>query len=125
MRELERRLSPEFRNRLDDVIVFAPLTREEAAEVARIQLDRVIATATSRGKELVITPEALDEIVRQGHSLAYGARFLKRVIDERVKIPLSRIWSQAARFRVIAVQNEIVVEATDSESAVIPETLAS
>jgi ATP-dependent Clp protease ATP-binding subunit ClpA len=74
---------------------------------------------------LVITPEALDEIVRQGHSLAYGARFLKRVIDERVKIPLSRIWSQAARFRVIAVQNEIVVEATDSESAAIPETLAS
>ena len=48
-----------------------------------------------------------------------------RVICERVKIPLSRIWSQAARFRVIAVQNEIVVEATDSESAVIPETLAS
>jgi ATP-dependent Clp protease ATP-binding subunit ClpA len=125
MRELERRLSPEFRNRLDDVIVFAPLTRDEAAQVARIQLDRVIATATSRGKDLVITPEALDEIVRQGHSLAYGARFLKRVIDERVKIPLSRIWSQAARFRVIAVQNEIVVEATDSESAAIPETLAS
>jgi ATP-dependent Clp protease ATP-binding subunit ClpC len=125
MRELERRLSPEFRNRLDDVIVFAPLTRDEAAQVARIQLDRVIATATSRGKELVITPGALDEIVRQGHSLAYGARFLKRVIDERVKIPLSRVWSQAARFRVTAMQEEIIVEATDSESAAIPESLAS
>jgi ATP-dependent Clp protease ATP-binding subunit ClpA len=123
MRELERRLSPEFRNRLDDVIVFAPLTREEAAQVARIQLDRVIATAMSRGKELVITPDALDEIVRQGHSLAYGARFLKRVIDERVKIPLSRIWSQGARFRVTAVQGEIVVEATDS--AEMAEPLAS
>ena len=125
MRELERRLSPEFRNRLDDVIVFAPLTRDEAAQVARIQLDRVIATAMSRGKELVITPDAVDEIVRQGHSLAYGARFLKRVIDERVKIPLSRIWSQGGRFRVTAVQGEIVVEATDSESAAMPESLAS
>ncbi|MGH9330023.1 MAG: AAA family ATPase, partial [Vicinamibacterales bacterium] len=103
MRELERRLSPEFRNRLDDVIVFSPLTRDEAAQVARIQLDRVIAAAMARGKELVVTPHALDEIVRQGHSLAYGARFLKRVIDERVKIPLSRIWAQAGRFRVTAV----------------------
>ena len=98
MRELERRLSPEFRNRLDEVIVFAPLTRDEAAPIAGIQLDRVIATAIARGKEVEITPEALDEIVREGYSLAYGARFLKRVIDDRVKIPLSQMWGAANRF---------------------------
>ncbi len=119
MRELERRLSPEFRNRLDDVIVFAPLTRDEAARVARIQLDRVIATAITRGKEVVVTPEALDEIVRQGHSLAYGARFLKRVIDDRVKIPLSQMWGASNRFRVTAREGDILVEPVADQCQVV------
>ena len=119
MRELERRLSPEFRNRLDDVIVFAPLTRDEAARVARIQLDRVIATAITRGKEVVVTSEALDEIVRQGHSLAYGARFLKRVIDDRVKIPLSQMWGASNRFRVTASAGDIVVEPMADQCQVV------
>jgi ATP-dependent Clp protease ATP-binding subunit ClpA len=125
MRELERRLSPEFRNRLDEVIVFAPLTRDEAARVARIQLDRVIATAVARGKEVAVAPDALDEIVRQGHSLAYGARFLKRVIDDRVKIPLSQMWAGANRFRVGIANGEVVVEALELTSDAIPESLMS
>ena len=122
MRELERRLSPEFRNRLDDVIVFAPLTREEVARIARIQIDRVIATAIARGKEVIVTSEALEELVRQGHSLAYGARFLKRVIDDRVKIPLSQLWSQADRFVVTAAKGEIIVQPERSD---ISEALAT
>ena len=122
MRELERRLSPEFRNRLDDVIVFAPLTREEVARIARIQLDRVIATAIGRGKEVIVTSEALEELVRQGHSLAYGARFLKRVIDDRIKIPLSQLWSHADRFVVTAAKGEIIVEPERSD---ISEALAT
>jgi ATP-dependent Clp protease ATP-binding subunit ClpA len=123
MRELERRLSPEFRNRLDDVIVFEPLTREEVARIARMQLDRVIATAIARGKEVIVTSEALEELVRQGHSLAYGARFLKRVIDDRIKIPLSQLWSQADRFVVTAAKGEIVVQAERSDA--ISEALAT
>ena len=122
MRELERRLSPEFRNRLDDVIVFAPLTREEVARIARMQIDRVIATAIARGKEVIVTSEALEELVRQGHSLAYGARFLKRVIDDRVKIPLSQLWSQADRFVVTAAKGEIIVQPENSD---ISEALAT
>src|SRR5687768_13971456 len=93
MRELERRLSPEFRNRIDDVIVFAPLTKDEVARIAQIHLDRIVATSKARGKQVEMTPEAVDSIVRDGYSLTYGARFLKRVIDEMVKIPLSQIWS--------------------------------
>ena len=56
MRELERRLTPEFRNRLDEVIVFSPLTPEEASRIAEIQLDRLCATAVARGKVLTISP---------------------------------------------------------------------
>jgi ATP-dependent Clp protease ATP-binding subunit ClpA len=113
MRELERRLTPEFRNRLDEVIVFSPLTTEEVFRIARLQLDKLTATVTARGKELVVTPAAIEAVVKEGHSLAYGARFLKRVIDDRVKIPLSQMWSGASRFRVAVVNGEVVVEALE------------
>jgi ATP-dependent Clp protease ATP-binding subunit ClpC len=111
MRELERRVSPEFRNRLDEVIVFSPLTRDEVARIARIYLDRVTETLAARGKTLSITAAAIDAIVREGYSVAYGARFLKRVIDDRVKIPLSQMWSSGEAFGVDEVNGEIVVEA--------------
>jgi ATP-dependent Clp protease ATP-binding subunit ClpA len=110
MRELERRLSPEFRNRLDDVIVFAPLTRDEVARVARMHLDRVVATARTHGKHVEIVPEAVEAIVRDGYSMSYGARFLKRVIDEQVKIPLSQLWASADSFQVTVVDGAVAVE---------------
>jgi ATP-dependent Clp protease ATP-binding subunit ClpA len=119
MRELERRLSPEFRNRLDDVIVFTPLARHEVLQIATLHLDRLIATANGLGKALVVTPEAIDVIVREGFSLAYGARYLKRVIDDRVKIPLSQIWSNGASFRVHAVEGTVYVEACDADVAAV------
>jgi ATP-dependent Clp protease ATP-binding subunit ClpA len=114
MREVERRLTPEFRNRIDDVIVFAPLTKDEVARIARIHLDRIVATATARGKEVEITPAAVDAVVREGYSMAYGARFLKRVIDDRVKIPLSQAWSSGDRFRVVVVDDRVIVESVVS-----------
>ena len=49
--------------------------------------------------------------MRDGFSMAYGARYLKRVIDDRVKIPLSQIWATADAFRVTARDSQIVVEA--------------
>lgn len=110
MREVERRLSPEFRNRIDDVIVFTPLTRDEVARIARIHLDRIVTTSNARGKQLEITPEAVDAIVQEGYSMSYGARFLKRVIDERVKIPLSLAWASADQFRVTVVSGQVSVE---------------
>jgi ATP-dependent Clp protease ATP-binding subunit ClpC len=110
MRELERRLSPEFRNRIDDVIVFSPLTRPEVARIAQLHLDRIAATAASRGKEVQVTAESVDVIVREGYSMAFGARFLKRKIDDLVKIPLSQSWSSADRFRVGVVDDRVVVE---------------
>jgi ATP-dependent Clp protease ATP-binding subunit ClpA len=110
MRELERRLSPEFRNRIDDVIVFTPLTKDEVAQIARIHLDRIVATALARGKHVHVTPAALDAIVREGYSVTFGARFLKRVIDERVKIPLSQAWSNGSHFLVTVLNEQITVE---------------
>ena len=114
MRELERRFSPEFRNRIDDVIVFAPLTKDEVARIAGIHLDRIVATSAARGKTVEMAPDAVDAIVRDGYSMGYGARFLKRVIDDTVKIPLSQLWSSADSFRVTVVAERVVVEPQSS-----------
>ncbi len=119
MRELERRLTPEFRNLLYDVIVFAPLTRDEVGRIARLHLDRLIATLTAHGKMVVITPQAIDAIVHEGYSVAFGARFLKRKIDERIKIPLSQIWGSADSFRVDVVDGEIVVTTVAADTLAV------
>jgi ATP-dependent Clp protease ATP-binding subunit ClpA len=125
LRELERRLSPEFRNRIDEVIVFAPLTRDDVARIARSYLDHVTATMAARGKQLAIEPEVLDALVRDGYSVEFGARFLKRVIDDTVKIPISQMWGGADAFRVTVVDGEIVVEAeTDARTSALVPVLA-
>jgi ATP-dependent Clp protease ATP-binding subunit ClpA len=64
-----------------------------------------------------VKPAAIDQLVREGHNLAYGARFLKRVIDDRVKIPLSEIWGTGACFRVDAVDGAIAVTAVTAGAA--------
>src|SRR5436189_1613955 len=89
MRELERRFPPEFRNRIDEVVVFAPLTHDEVREIARHYIAQVKQTLAKVGKTIEIDDEALELLVKQGYSLAFGARFLKRVIDQRIKLPIS------------------------------------
>jgi ATP-dependent Clp protease ATP-binding subunit ClpA len=59
---------------------------------------------------LQVDDDALDLIVEKGHSLAYGARFLKRVIDEHVKLPISEHWAVGQQFRVRAEGDRVVVD---------------
>ena len=75
-----------------------------------MQLDRLSSRQRSRaGKKLTIDAGSVAALVREGHSVAYGARYLKRVIDDRIKIPLSQIWGTANGFSVDVVNGEIVV----------------
>jgi ATP-dependent Clp protease ATP-binding subunit ClpC len=110
MRELERRFPPEFRNRIDEVVLFAPLTKPEVRQIAQLYLEEVGDTLRARGKSLQVDDDALDLIVEQGHSLAYGARFLKRVIDECVKLPISEHWMTGQQFRVRVEGERVVVD---------------
>src|SRR5499427_4208429 len=110
MRELERRFPPEFRNRIDQVVLFSPLSQEEVREIARLYLGRLKATLAKSGKSLHVTDEALERVVVQGYSQAFGARFLKRVIDERIKLPISERWKESARFEVVVREGELAVE---------------
>jgi ATP-dependent Clp protease ATP-binding subunit ClpA len=97
-RELERRFSPEFRNRIDEVVIFAPLTHDEVRQIALQQIAKIDRSLARSGRTLRVTPEALEQLVRDGYSLAYGARFLKRVIEDRLKLPISQRWMEGQTF---------------------------
>ncbi len=110
VRELERRFAPEFRNRIDDVVLFSPLARDEVREIARHYLAKIEDTLRARKKTLVVDEDALEALVEEGHSLAYGARFLRRVIDERIRLPLSQHWGDAASFHFKTENGKVVLE---------------
>jgi ATP-dependent Clp protease ATP-binding subunit ClpA len=110
MRELERRFPPEFRNRIDEVVLFNPLTHDEVREIARHYLQNVAIALAKAGKTVTVTDEALEQIVTRGYSMAFGARFLKRFIDEHVKLPISGRWRDGAHFDVKVVNGELIVE---------------
>ncbi len=118
VREFERRFSPEFRNRIDETVLFSPLTRDEVRQIAERYIDALQATLKQRNRELIMTPEALDTLADQGYSLAYGARFLKRVIDEKIKLPISQAWHDSTVFSVAVHDGQIVVESQPNTVAV-------
>ena len=109
-RELERRFSPELRNRIDEVVIFAPLTKDEVRTIAVQQIGRIEATLARAGRTLRVTPAALEQIVQDGYSLAYGARFLKRVIEDRIKLPISHLWAQGQAFVADAREGRVELE---------------
>jgi ATP-dependent Clp protease ATP-binding subunit ClpA len=108
MREMERRFSPEFRNRIDEVIIFSPLAKDEVRQIAQQQIEKIQKTLGRSGRTLSVTPAALEQIVTDGYSLAYGARFLKRVIEAKIKLPISQRWTEGTTF--VADVNEGRVE---------------
>jgi ATP-dependent Clp protease ATP-binding subunit ClpA len=110
-RELERRVPPEFLNRIDEVVLFAPLTHDETREIAKHYLEQVRLMLDRWGKTIEIEDDALELIVAQGYSLAYGARFLKRVIDERIKLPMSARWREGSHFHVRVRGADVAIEA--------------
>ena len=97
-RELERRFSPEFRNRIDEVVIFRPLTKDEVREIALQQINKISRSLAKSRRTLTVSPEALEQIVTDGYSLAYGARFLKRVIENQIKLPISQRWTEGTAF---------------------------
>ncbi|HEY5617711.1 MAG TPA: ATP-dependent Clp protease ATP-binding subunit [Vicinamibacterales bacterium] len=115
-REMERRFAPEFLNRIDQVVLFNPLTATDVREIAEQYLDGIARTLASSGKSMQIDEDALTTIVTQGHSPAFGARFLKRMIDERIKMPISLRWREGSHFHIRLQDAEVVVEPAAAES---------
>ncbi len=110
LRELERRFTPEFRNRIDEVVLFRPLSRDEVRVIALQQIERIEKVLGRSGRTLRVSPEALEQLVQDGYSLAYGARFLKRVIEERIKLPISQHWAEGEHFAAELRDGAIAIE---------------
>jgi ATP-dependent Clp protease ATP-binding subunit ClpA len=109
MKAAETRFTPEFRNRIDEIIIFSPLTMDEVREIAKLYLAKIRKNMERQGKVVEISEAALDLLTEKGFSPAYGARFLKRHIDQKVKLPITNEWKLARKFLVDAEDGEIVV----------------
>ena len=116
MKAAETRFTPEFRNRIDEIIIFSPLTMDEVKEIAKIYIAKIQKQMEKQGKFVEVTEEAIDLITLKGYSPAYGARFLKRFVDQKVKLPLTSLWKTGTQFVVDKEEDEITVTAKDSFS---------
>jgi ATP-dependent Clp protease ATP-binding subunit ClpB len=81
---LKKRLRPEFLNRIDDIIVFKPLTKEDIHQIALLQLDKIRKKLKESGIEVEISQNALDLIATIGFDLQFGARPLKRALQKHI-----------------------------------------
>ena len=109
MKAAEQRFSPEFRNRIDEIVVFAPLTMDEVRRIAQLYVETLTRHMERQGKGLQVTDRAISLLTEKGFSSKYGARFLKRHIDEKIKLPITAMWKRASKFLVEAEADEVLV----------------
>ena len=86
---LKEQFKPEFLNRIDDIIIFRKLTKEEAGKICRKIIDGLSERLAKRDITLKISPEAMDKLLEEGYNDMYGARPLKRIIQKRIEDRLS------------------------------------
>ena len=89
MDQIERVFRPEFLNRLDDTIIFRHLTKEDLKSVIDFELSKVRERLLERGLAIELSDEAKEFLVKKGSNLDYGARPLRRAIEQRIEDPLS------------------------------------
>ena len=106
---------PEFLNRVDDIITFTPLAESEIKQIVRLQVDRVIKMVSANGIDMEVTDAALDVIAHAGYDPQFGARPVKRAIQDKLLNALSkRIISgeivHDKKVRVLANGDELTFE---------------
>ncbi|MCS6291691.1 MAG: ATP-dependent chaperone ClpB [Nitrospira sp.] len=89
--ELRQHFRPEFLNRVDETVVFHPLATGQLVKIVEIQLERLRARLAERRIQLAITPAALTYLGERGYDPVYGARPLKRLIQQELETPLARL----------------------------------
>jgi ATP-dependent Clp protease ATP-binding subunit ClpB len=83
-------MRPEFLNRIDEIITFTPLTKEQIADVVRLQMKRVTEMLAPQGIRLECTPQAIAYLAEEGYDPDFGARPVKRAIQQFVLNDLSK-----------------------------------
>jgi ATP-dependent Clp protease ATP-binding subunit ClpB len=88
--QLRLTMRPEFLNRIDEIITFQPLTRSQIADVVRLQIRKVQEMLEPQGFKLEVTPQAIDYLAQEGYDPEFGARPVKRAIQQLVLNDLSK-----------------------------------
>lgn len=112
MDQVERVFRPEFLNRLDDTIIFRHLTKEDLKGVIDFELSKVRGRLADRGYGLVLTDASKEFLIKHGSDLDYGARPLRRALEQRVEDPLAEEILRGA----FEGSNTIVVDAIKDEN---------
>ena len=108
---LKNTIRPEFLNRIDEVIMFEPLSRENIHEIVKIQMNGMIKQLEDAGFKLEITDEAVDWLAQLGYDPQFGARPLKRVLQKKVLNELSKEILGGE----INKENTIIVDAIENQ----------
>ncbi|MEE9239962.1 MAG: ATP-dependent Clp protease ATP-binding subunit [bacterium] len=126
--ELKKTFNPEFLNRIDDVVIFSPLSHENILQIVDIEIKKVNVTLSEMGLTLELTEEARSWIGKEGYEPAYGARPLRRVIQRAIEDTLSEevLHGKFTEGGVILVKlagDELVFEAKDTEVLSVQDAL--
>jgi ATP-dependent Clp protease ATP-binding subunit ClpB len=87
--ELRLHFKPEFLNRIDDVVIFHQLSRDQIGKIIDVQLERLRAMLAERNVILQLDESAKELLMREGYDPSYGARPLKRAIQSHIQNPLA------------------------------------
>jgi len=131
MREVRAQFTPEFLNRVDEVVLFKSLTPESLCRIVDLQLEDVSARLAHQGKLLVLERGARDFLAREGYSFEYGARNLSRVLRRRLLEPMAELaleadWDRATAVRVACSGDGVCIKlhlpgGDESLEAALPE----
>jgi len=112
---LSTRFLPEFLNRIDEIMIFHPLKPEQIRKIVEIQIGRLRKQLEEKGIEMEVTSAAIDAIARDGYDPTYGARPLKRVIQQQIQNPLAteilkREFGEGSRVKIDHADGEFAFE---------------
>ncbi|OGF51460.1 ATP-dependent chaperone ClpB [Candidatus Giovannonibacteria bacterium RIFCSPLOWO2_12_FULL_43_11c] len=110
-KSLERRFRPEFLNRLDEIIIFNTLSKENLKSIVEIQLSRMKGRLSAKSIEIELTSAAKDFIASEGYDPHYGVRPLKRFLESKILNPLAEKLVRGA----IKAGDKVVVDLKDKE----------
>jgi ATP-dependent Clp protease ATP-binding subunit ClpC len=115
LEEVKRTFKPEFLNRIDDIIVFRPLSKEDLARIIDIEVGYVLERLKEQGISLEVTPEVKEFLMEKGFDPIFGARPLKRTIQRFLEDPLasdiiSKRFQSGSRARAVTKNGDIVFE---------------
>lgn len=111
LEELQASMRPEFLNRIDEIVVFEPLQRTDLKSIVKIQLKQLEQRLNHSGIQLQVAEDALDWLAKEGYHPEYGARPLKRLIQQKVLNALSK----AILAKTIDRDNPVVIDVFDNQ----------